>query len=769
LVASLRQTPGTAGTPRGKIVWLVAADEDDVDWAREELPSRLDAAAAGTLAPLIVMRPSMANGELLEHARRVAAVEAFSQQERQEVGPEQYQAVRDSALEGLAASLKAALAEGEPVAPVAFRGDPLPASDAGAIAAVYRKAYRLGPGEFLKSYKEDSPKFQQAVTGVAHALLEDRVQASRHALVSANKVTQPVIDRLAHHWGVLDDKLRLRPPTLGQVLPGWDVLERSFQPGTKAVDLGPVLAELMNPPYGYDSSALTLLFAAWFGYHRNDLRLETELRGSSVSALLSPVGNAKAKVPTPAGFVGALARSSLSRTDPLVIDQEAERVLRRVDTGVNFSIGEAQDAIGLLARSADSGRKGVAFQEAVQRARTRIEADLDAANEYDLAVDRLLESAKRTDANRIRELRDDWLSVGGLPALGTVVPNTPHREHVEHTLRAAVKECLEKVCIGHERLASLEEFNSNQRVLAALKKHFADHPAFEKRVEDAQAELARNHRALKDATAALQADARILDLIRTRDVRPDIGLTSLEAMLGDLSGLDPHGEDAQTAVASKRAEIEAAVACIRREVDALSTALEQVIDLNGAQRARDRALRLDALVQGSALATAVGVAQGAAERLIDYLTLIGQCKTQPGNPEDARRISQELDRLEDAYPDLSVQQRALVEGARNDLERFVLERERDAEAWLNSIDRALGDGTDPWELDDAIASRPPFLRSESEERLEVLGREIARRKDLDAKRRAANYFWQIVDEQERRELLRLLCEQVFGAVPAEAG
>ena len=294
------------------------------------------------------------------------------------------------------------------------------------MKTIYRLAFREGPGGFFPSYRSDNKNFQQATTAVASALARNNVETNATALAAANPVTKAVIDKLISQWRVLGAKHAVQaPPISSPVNAGWAHINRSVPPGSRDARLGEVITELLNPPYGYDSAALALLFAAWFGYYAQDLSLSINGSYTRIGTLLedeSQTRKASARL-TPTKFIAALSRASVTRRDAAEIEREADALISQLDGGYRLSMADAPKVIAKLMQVVGKAEAGEAAHARITSTLNRLTDDLAGARNYDARASLIIEAAKKASGASRRHLLKHWHDVRTLPSTGLVTPS----------------------------------------------------------------------------------------------------------------------------------------------------------------------------------------------------------------------------------------------------------------------------------------------------------------------------------------------------------
>ena len=277
---------------RGGVLWLLARNEEDVRWYRENIETLIDKALSGnSTPPLIVILPKEPAFDLVEAFRRNLALQAFLQNDRSTGGTALYDHEVQQADITLKAELKRFMGDKdtyleairEPsrvTAPSSFRAAILELQSLtirNILTRAYELAYRTTPREFFTQYRvatSASNKLRDAVKLVAGVLFTGQT-GGLAASVRVNPVASDLVNKyLMQKWGSLSSNHVLQVPTDRRMQQAWNSLDHSFTPGSKEKSVVEPLIELLNPPHGYDFNTVTLLFAAWFGYHNHDIALK---------------------------------------------------------------------------------------------------------------------------------------------------------------------------------------------------------------------------------------------------------------------------------------------------------------------------------------------------------------------------------------------------------------------------------------------------------------------------------------------------------------
>ena len=122
------------------------------------------------------------------------------------------------------------------------------------------------------------------------------------------------------------------------------MLEEVYPAGGVSRVAGETVKQLLNVPYGYDYNTLSIILAAWCGFHRHDLVMSRNGQLQSITSL--------AKDLKPKEFLELVSELSIKRADADAVRSGVQLLLTRVDRGA-FSQDEARDAVQVLEQAID--------------------------------------------------------------------------------------------------------------------------------------------------------------------------------------------------------------------------------------------------------------------------------------------------------------------------------------------------------------------------------------------------------------------------------
>ncbi|MEM4725287.1 MAG: hypothetical protein QXP01_09775, partial [Candidatus Hadarchaeum sp.] len=278
--------------PRGLVVWLVAQTEEEKMLLRQNAQNILNETLGNAASPLpvVIVLPKRAAPGLVSSARRLKALENLNASDREKIGSVIYQREKGRADDNFRNSLGDLVddigvyadKQRSPVEyalPSPYRASVQALKDLSLKAVVtecYRQAYAYRV-EFYTQYAVSGRgpnQLRTATQNVARWLFSDTAGSSVLNLGKKDIQYQIATTYLTQKWGLLAaGTYAIQRPTSLPLQRAWDVLDEKFPPGCRDVPVHSVLIDLLNPPYGHDYNTLTLLLAAWIGFHQHELRL----------------------------------------------------------------------------------------------------------------------------------------------------------------------------------------------------------------------------------------------------------------------------------------------------------------------------------------------------------------------------------------------------------------------------------------------------------------------------------------------------------------
>lgn len=760
--ASMR---GLVEGKRGCVVWLLARNESEIAWYRDQLTGVIDAALTGDAPlPVVCMVPSEPYPEMIDAFQRLRGLEKFDQSDREAAGIDLYpievaqtKAAVVKALGRLRGEANTFLDVPRPTGaygvPLAYRarliGRP---SILSVLNECYKLAYRYAPPEFFTQYKMNRANLRDATKLVASLLLQSSAKSLGDGL-STNPVAKDIRDKfLVQKWGVLSSGYRTQQSNSQAIRRTWEHLDTVCPPGAKETPVDELLIPLLNPPYGYDYNTAVLVFCAWFGFNNHDLQVSARGRVISRELLASWLSKG------PKEFLNEVCCTqmvALVRRDPGEMVQEVRTILEKIKVGT-FTQAEAEQAVVKLEEAGRDERNGVELRDKSQAGAAMLKEALTEARTYDQQANKLAELV--TKERNLASLAKVQKQVANLPRTSCVLTNAPTPAELRAQALSQLEEAVNLDCQRLEDLQRIAQLENNQSQLQARRRILQDEgyaPLVERidlalrRIDEKRAAIEKLEReeAIRVEIRAMDENARLQTLYAHR------------ARLEEMTGYSPKTmEQRDTRLQRIRQEIE------RLEIQAESwqSKLNEAVSLKALDGLRDDLLRLADRYQETVFAAKLEAARARAEELRAFYREVEGIRTaaQRGTlstPAETVRHLQNLDQLADKFAGtIGAQQQALVEETRQAIEKRMQENNQKAVAWLREREAEYRAGQSPVQLKQKLAQPPAFLPEEAQSDLQELSNQVQERIDQDTIARIEQQFRQIADRTQREECLRRL-------------
>ena len=707
---------------RGLVVWLIAETPEDAAWLRDNATDILSNAFPGQNVPILVMKPEAAEPDFARQLLRLYGLKLFANSDVVEVGQEQYSAVLQLTTESLKSGFRVLKenAEIEVPAPFKARISAVRLSDVESVLTeVFKMAYGQGPRRWFTQYKSTSNKLRNATARVTAYLLGNALDTPE--IFAADNVAKEVAQQLKSEWGLLASDLRIKQPSgTSNVQAAWEVLEQHFPAGGGTKRANEPVERLLNVPYGYDHNTLSLIFAAWLGFHRHDLEVSRDGRLQSMKLVANDL--------KPKDFVEAIASLSIKKTDANAVRNKVRQLLDRVDRG-SFSKTEAQEALQLLAEAME--RDDVDQKPAIELASTKLKRAFDSATQYDQAASEI-EHLIDTQKNLV-DLAKIFVRLGTIQIPESVKPAKPAPGALRSRLLERIRTLTEQLCAQHKQLKAITDFKLNEQQLKIIRL------TLEKiQLPDLVSVVDSALVALQDARSNLerkQQDETFLAVLHSIDSKG--GITQLNQQIATITGMA-----FSTEAAKKLADEKLSV--LRREVKRLEDfqagvpqRLGDARDVRSVENVQSDILRHLNLFEGSDGAIELQNCLERCKQLREFFDTVethrrGVIQT----PSDARRLVEQLQGVSREYASrLSTGQETVVSNAIAEIDGQAAKQSEAAIEWLTKCEKALNEGKNLDELATKLKSPPPFLPEAQQPRLEAVTQNVKRK--LESKQQEA--------------------------------
>lgn len=750
---------------RGCLVWLVARNEDEVAWYRQQVMALMDKALPGDAPmPVVCMLPSEPHPEIIEAFQRIRGLEKFSPDEQQAIGKEFY---NDEITKAKATLLSVFnRLRGEPsnyrdiprrmgayAVPVAYRARLLgSASINKVLTECYKVAYRFAPPEFFTQYKLNNRKLSDAVRLIAGLLLQNSPRSLGDG-VRTNPVARDLCDKfLIQRWGLISSDYRIQEPNSRAIQYAWEHLDTVCPPGAQETAVDELLMPLFNPPFGYDYNTATLVFCAWFGLNHHDLQVSTFGRRINRERL------GEWLVKGPREFINELCwrqMVALARRDPGEIVQEVKVILEKINAG-NFTQAEAESAIAKLEEVGRDERNSVELRDKVQAGAETLRDALAKAKDYDQQAIKLIQAIKAE--SNLRTLLDIQRQIASLPRTSLVSTSAPTPVQLREQVQSRLAEVVEIDCQRLEALQRITQFENNQEQLAARKRMLqkAGYAPLVERIDVALRKLDEKRIVLEreGQEEAIRAEIRGMD--------ENARLQLLYDYRSRLEGMQGYSAKTMEIRNARLQRINKAIEQLESQVDTWQPQIEAVDSVKALDSLRDALLRLADRYQETVYAPKLEAVQKRMNDLREFLgELEGIHKATPNgayaSPAETDQQLRTLAALTDKFGAVvAPKQRAMVEKMQQTIEQDVQEKQRRALGWLRSREEEYRTGQSPVHIMEKLAQPPAFLPPEARSDLQRLTEQVQMRLDQDAVAHIELEFRKIVDREQREECLRRL-------------
>lgn len=770
LVQGILAQPGAPISARGLVIWPLVETEEDVRYFREQGHQLLDTVAKAVgypNLPVVLMRPRQPSPELLNSLKRLAALLEFTHSEIQECGPDAYEAMRRNEAQQASRILKNLERISDPIMPERFRSliafSRVPSLDQ-LMRELFDRAYYSGPREFFTQYGAQSSKLTKAVSVVAHALSKDGL-VTAYSTLRLDPVAKDLIDRflaLSGKWKLLTDSHSIQPPpSTSPITHGWQLLEERIQRGAKGVQLKGILVELLNPPYGYDSQTLTLLFSAWCGYNRRELDLSVDGQLRALETLFEGGSRGLAR---PQDVIAKLARSTITRRNPSELESKAREIVERIARREAISQQQAEQDIQTLQSALENLELDGDQYRDFATAKARLEKELAAAREYDRQIHELQQLALTSED--LDKLLEGWERRGRLGDYnGFVQASGPSKQHLSALLLAYIQKLTRSIYSQYEQLTVLADYNRHAAALTTLREKLQSRglDGLATEVGSAIQRLATVRERLEQDERAREHDRAIQAEMAAMTVRPSTDLATLRRYREKLESMQPQTGTVKEEWKSKRQEISARITTLEHLIGQLQQQLQQAAEVPSVRQVRDRLLQERRLFEETPEAQVIEGILTRAESLEQLFTEVANLRSRPlERPEDVDEGCRRLRELGVTFAELSEVQRTAIENAIKHIQEQANKRVQAALDWLTKLEGRLSRPEELLALKDVVDRPPPFLPPDQSPRLAELRRRVEQALEEDAERQVEHYFQRIRDPQRRRALLDRLMQLVGG-------
>lgn len=751
----LKWEPDKQSKSRGLLIRLLAENDKQVESLGSDIQDTLDSSLGKEHWPLLVLCPDQPSPHLPDLLLRFYGLCLFNNADIQDVGEAQHKEVKRATKQQLQAALGNSWQSGAYEAPEFFRHklETLPQKqEQMVLREIYQMAYYKGPKKFFPQYKHTaSGNLTKAVSFVMVDLLGDNVGGSG-ALLKNDKVAQEIRNNfLNKEWSILDEEQRVQPPpTASPLHHGWQRLEDYFEAGAAGMPVDSVLRELLNPPYGYDFNTFTLLFAAWYGYHHQDI---VSFSYGGLSTSMEEMVREKSTLKKPKDLLPDLAKCFISRRDVSQREREIEKLIEKVKRGDRLKKSEVRSGIQNLESLNEDKRVNSNLKRDAKEALASLQHGLEVANDYDQKSERIRRKAEgKPELSEVISLLQD---VRRLPEVTSVQTDELDPHELIERLNAVLEQTTDRLCHKYEALEKTDDYGLHERELKSgrtLLSQEGVHVLVD-RVDKALKQLQHNRKELQKKEKDAQVAER-LDQIQTKG-----DLASLRGAEEAIESLPVYSAEVGQRATEKLEAVQTEIQRLESFAEGLKGRLNDLVRLAELRSFRDELLKHLYLFEETEEHNSVDAAfqrTGDLENVFSGLQELHNQKVH--DPVEVHELLQKCDTLEAEYKDsLSKRHQTEIKHVRQAVEnKGAVEHQRALE-WLAERENKLASiGSEPQRLEDLLLelqAPPAFLPAEEQGRLDNCRQEAQTRIDSDEVLQVERHFKKIADPSKRLECL----------------
>ncbi|MEZ0483186.1 hypothetical protein [Fibrella aquatica] len=504
---------------RGYVLLPLAADDAEMQWLRQHAASTLDTMLADNFSdrsqipPIVLVLPKKPHEGLFNVLLELHILDSLPPSTKRNLGEEpvkqryaSLQANLINAAQALKEELSAAASWEVPAHLRAGVAERISAKRIVNLSHILQAAYETAYYRFAP-YLGDSTRANKlreavglAVTRLYRGSFLDWDEATRaNNLGRARDLYNKVLRRVPGAWGVVDLSDRVVDPQLTQVKYAWEVLEAAVPAGSENVRLRPSLLQLLNAPFGYDSYALSLLFAAWYGVNRYQLKLTSAAgRPLEPKDWLGTTNDFKAILEGLMHHFDVRAtRLNLPAGKGL-----AQELLAKLRYRESLSLADAEKAVADLRDYASQPDAEPQLRQEAEEGARQLEYEVQQALTFEQRINEATTALNTltADANGVRKLIElhqlfSNPTVVGLP-LGSVIPPAQATLSTNrHRVAAKLRQNLTEVCQNTATISSIKGYDLARQRLDALRAAVVPlgEPDLESRIQDAEQMLEEQH------------------------------------------------------------------------------------------------------------------------------------------------------------------------------------------------------------------------------------------------------------------------------------
>ncbi|MBV5327603.1 MAG: hypothetical protein JZU65_08175 [Chlorobium sp.] len=729
---------------RGLVVWLIASEESDVTWFREELPTLLGQVFPASTIPLIFKRPNKFIAELPPLLRRTFALTKFSQSELKDTGTEQYEAVVTQNNSNLKSTIDAFRSNCMTETLPAFRARiqaVQPRSLEDLFVEIYKMAFPNNPQKWFTQYKVNQSALKSATKLLIGHLLNSTLDLPQILDAASYKVAKDAVNLfLKAEWRIVDSSYRIKEPLEGsKIYPAWNLLDNYFSAtaGQKSVKI--IIDQLLNVPYGYDINTVSIVFSAWCGFNRHELEMHDNSRPVTIANLKLDVKD----------FIKHLGELQIKRRNPDELKGKVNDILRVLQSG-KYDMDGARKAIHTLNEYIASNN--AEDKQTATEAHSSLTMALEKAINYDKHVDAIYSTLNKS--NTFSDLFSSLHSLKQLSFSSKVTPINKGLSEVKSDILGRIETAIISKCDSLHSISSIADYGLRYKQLSDLKTQLNKHDLtnLTSKIDSAISNLNTCKQQLESQENDRESVGYLNGLATTGN------LALLRSSLEKLLNMDLSSDSAKTKLLDKSKAISKEIERISSLLLSLCNRFEKAANAKEIKALLADLNRMQPLLEKTDEYTISTALIGRCSKVDEFFDIFYETqRDDPRTPSQVESTITSLNELQNKFkvflgPELIV----IVPNAISKIEASVLAKQKDALKWLEIQEHELNVKRRPDSVLDALKKQPYFIPSEASARLISLKKAALQMMDDDQVLHVYSLFTKISDPNKRQECLKQL-------------
>jgi hypothetical protein len=338
---------------KGLVLWCLALKEEDIEYFKAKAQEVIAQAYNGRTAPppVLVILPTQSNKELADHFLRYSTIQELkSRNKLQKISTDMVDSEEINLKLAIRTALKNDFFQIDPrdydrfIYPKEYEAS-IKAKAAtlqnlpDMVSTLYRTAYPKRPKNFFNDLKGYSTSnLTKAVLKVLPVLAINDMSNGKNYLGAP--IEKRVIKYLTSQWRILNSAGFIVEPGDHGTKNGWQLFDEAIPANKKDVRLKDIFQKLLEAPYGFDFNTAFLVFTAWVGKHRSELRFTKVGRPMTVKDFFD-FGEKANNTTKELNNLLFKDYAKISREDPGELYREVKGLLSEFENTKELSLAEA--------------------------------------------------------------------------------------------------------------------------------------------------------------------------------------------------------------------------------------------------------------------------------------------------------------------------------------------------------------------------------------------------------------------------------------------